>query len=157
MGPRHATFLAQAIVNRLGAPRSGTVAFLRCLPSEQIDALADSNAFVVPGWTVNAVIDVAGSRRISADQAVEQREDKADAALLLVDPLRAGAGLDGIYSAGREIGEAELFGEALKLARRPFFGRMGVLDEAVWRAERLGRRRRLNSLVEVRLLRERGG
>ena len=143
MGPRHATFLALAIVNRLGAPRSGAVAFLRCLPSEQIDALADSDAFVVPGWTVNAVIDVAGRRRISADQAVEQREDKADAALLLVDSLRAGAGLDGIYSAGREIGEAELFGEALKLARRPFFGRMGVLDEAVWRAERLGRRRRL--------------
>lgn len=143
MGPRHVAFLAQAIVNRLGAPSSGAVAFLRCLPSEQIDVLADSDAFVVPGWTVNAVIDVAGSRRISADQAVEQREDKVGAALLLVDPLRAGAGLDGIYSAGREIGEAELFGEALKLARRPFFGRMGVLDEAVWRAERLGRRRRL--------------
>lgn len=142
-GPRHAALLAQAVVNRLGAPSSGAVAFLRCLPSEQIDALADSEAFVVPGWTVNAVVDTAGSRRISADQAVEQREDKADAALLLVDPLRAGAGLDGIYSAGREIGEAELFGEALKLARRPFFGRMGVLDEAVWRAERLGRRRRL--------------
>ena len=84
MGPRHVAFLAQAIANRLGAPSSGAVAFLRCLPSEQIDVLADSDAFVVPGWTVNAVIDTAGSRRISADQAVEQREDKADAALLLV-------------------------------------------------------------------------
>jgi DNA phosphorothioation-dependent restriction protein DptH len=143
MGPRHAALLAQAITNLLGAPSSGAVAFLRCLPSEQIDALADSEAFIVPGWTVNAVIDVAGIRRISADQAVEQREDKADAALLLVDSHRAGAGLDGIYSAGREIGEAALFSEALKLARRPFFGRMGILDEAVRRAERLGRRRRL--------------
>nr|WP_246642132.1 MULTISPECIES: ATP-binding protein [Rhizobium] len=144
MGPRHAALLAQAIVNLLGNPSSGAVAFLRCLPSEQIDALADSDAFVVPGWTINAVIDSGGNRRIKADQAVEYREDKADAALLLVDPLRAGAGLDGIYSAGREIGEAELFGEALKLARKPFFGRMGVLDAAVWRAERLGRRRRLS-------------
>jgi DNA phosphorothioation-dependent restriction protein DptH len=143
IGPIHAELLARAIVNRLGKPSSGAVAFLRCFPSEQIDALADSDAFVVPGWAVNAVIDVAGSRRMSADQAVEQREDKAGASLLLVDPLRAGAGLDGIYSAGREIGEAELFGEALKLARRKFFGRMGVLDEAVRRAERLGRRRRL--------------
>jgi DNA phosphorothioation-dependent restriction protein DptH len=143
MGPLHISFLSQAIVNRLGKPRSGAVAFLRCLPSEQIDALADSELFVVPGWTVNAVVEAAGSRRMSADQAVEQREDKAGAALLLIDPLRAGAGLDGIYSAGREIGEAELFSEALKLARRSFFGRMGVLDEAVRRAERLGRRRRL--------------
>ena len=143
IGPVHAELLARAIVNRLGKPSSGAVAFLRCFPSEQIDALVDSDAFVVPGWAVNAVIDVAGSRRMSADQAVEQREDKAGASLLLVDPLRAGAGLDGIYSAGREIGEAELFGEALKLARRKFFGRMGVLDEAVRRAERLGRRRRL--------------
>lgn len=143
MGPEHVRYLAQAIKNRLGAAAPGAVAFLRCLPSEQIDALAGSDAFLVPGWNVNAVIDVAGPRRITADQAVEQREDKADAALLLIDPLRAGAGLDGIYSAGREIGESELFGEALKLARRPFYGRMRVLDDAVWRAERLGRRRRL--------------
>jgi len=143
MGPSHTAYLAKAIANRLGGPNSGAVAFLRCLPSEQIDALADSDHFVVPGWTVNAVIDVAGRRRITADQAVEQREDKADPVLLLVDPLRAGAGLDGIYSAGREIGEAELFDEALALARRPFWGRMAVLDDAIWRAERLGRRRRL--------------
>lgn len=143
MGPDHVRYLAQAITNRLGAPKAGAVAFLRCLPSEQIDALADSDVFVVPGWNVNAVVNAAGLRRITADQAVEQREDKADAALLLIDPLRAGAGLDGIYSAGREIGEGELFGEALKLARKPFFGRMRVLDDAVWRAERLGRRRRL--------------
>jgi hypothetical protein len=143
MTPQHISHLAQAITNRLGAPTAGAVAFLRCLPSEQVDALADSGAFIVPGWTVNAVVDVAGLRRITADQAVEHREDKADAALLLIDQLRAGAGLDGIYSAGREIGEAELFQEALKLARKPMYGRTAVLDNAVWRAERLGRRRRL--------------
>ncbi|WP_245312440.1 ATP-binding protein [Rhizobium sp. R693] len=140
---QHVSHLAQAITNRLGAPTVGAVAFLRCLPSEHVDALVDSVAFNVPGWTVNAVVDSAGPRRITADQAVEHREDKADAALLLIDPLRAGAGLDGIYSAGREIGEAELFQEALKLARKPMYGRTGVLDNAVWRAERLGRRRRL--------------
>ncbi|WP_246647750.1 ATP-binding protein [Rhizobium laguerreae] len=143
IGPQHVIHLAQAIANRLGPPIPGAVAFLRCLPSEQIDGLVDSEAFQVPGWTINAVVEAPGLRRISADQAVEQREEKADAALLLIDPLRAGAGLDGIYSAGREIVETELFGEALKLARKPFFGRMRVLDDAVWRAERLGRRRRL--------------
>jgi len=143
MTPQHALYLARAITNRLGAATAGAVAFLRCLPSEQVDALVDSGEFNVPGWTVNAVVDAPGLRRITADQAVEHREDKADAALLLIDPLRAGAGLDGIYSAGREIGEAELFQEALKLARKPMYGRTAVLDNAVWRAERLGRRRRL--------------
>lgn len=143
IGPRHVTHLAQAVANRLGRPTPGAVAFMRCLTSEQVDALADSEAFEVAGWTVNAVIDIAGNRRITADQAVEQREDKADAALLLIDPLRAGAGLDGIYSAGKEIGEGELFREALKLARKPLVGRTAVLDGAMWRAERLGRRRRL--------------
>ncbi|WP_204311193.1 hypothetical protein, partial [Klebsiella michiganensis] len=52
-------------------------------------------------------------------------------------------GLDGIYSASREIGEAELFDDALNLARKPFWGQMPFLDAAVRRAERLGRRRRL--------------
>ncbi|MER9403660.1 ATP-binding protein [Mesorhizobium caraganae] len=143
MGPEHAKLLAQALSKLLGQPTQGSVAFLRCLPSEQVDALADATTFEVLGWTVNAVVDAAGARRITADQAVEQREDKADAALLLVDPLRAGAGLDGIYSAGREVGEAELFTEALALARKPFRGHTRFLDDATRRAERLGRRRRL--------------
>ena len=143
MGPKHAKLLAQAVNNLLSAPSPGSVAFMRCLPSERVDALADSDKFDIPGWSVNAVIDCVGVRRITADQAVEQREDKAGATLLLVDPLRAGAGLDGIYSAGREIGEAELFKEALALARKPFWGHVSVLDEAIRRAERLGRRRRL--------------
>jgi DNA phosphorothioation-dependent restriction protein DptH len=143
MGPQHVQLLAQALKNRLGDPTVGAVVFLRCLPSDQIDALVASEVFEVPGWTVSAVVDAPGQRRISADQAVEQREDKADAAFLLIDPLRAGAGLDGIYSAGREITETELFGEVLKLARRRFYGRTSVLDAAISRAERLGRRRRL--------------
>ncbi|MGY3532178.1 ATP-binding protein [Bradyrhizobium sp. USDA 4452] len=143
MGPEHARLFAQAITNILSAPVPGSIAFLRCLTSDQVDVLADSDAFHIPGWTINAVIDIAGTRRITADQAVERREDKGDATLLIIDPLRAGAGLDGIYSAGREIGEAELFNEALTLARRPFWGHMSVLDEAIRRAERLGRRRRL--------------
>ena len=105
--------------------------------------IIDAQDFAVSGWTVNAVVDVPGRRRITADQAVEQREDKAIAALLLIDPLRAGAGLDGIYSAGREIGEGELFDAAQSLARKPLRGRTGFLDAAVRRAERLGRRRRI--------------
>ena len=126
IGPRHATLLAEALSVLLGDPMDGTVAFVRCLPSEQIDALIASDAFAISNWTVDAVIDSVGDRRITADQAVEQREDKSGASFLLIDPLRAGAGLDGIYSAGREIGEAELFGKALDLARKPFWGRMSI-------------------------------
>jgi DNA phosphorothioation-dependent restriction protein DptH len=143
MGPQHVKLIAQALERMLGTPQEGAIAFVRCLPSEQVDALIDAPEFAITGWTVNAVVHVAGDRRITADQAVEQREDKAEAALLLIDPLRAGAGLDGIYSAGREITEAELFEAALTLARRPFWGRMAFLDAATRRAERLGRRRRL--------------
>ena len=58
------------------------------------------------------------TRRIAADQAVEWREGKGQATLLLVDSGRAGAGMDGIYGATREIGESELFKEAIELARQ---------------------------------------
>lgn len=55
-------------------------------------------------------------RAITADRAVEMRETKGDAVLLLVDTARAGAGMDGIYSAALEVDEARLFTEALRLA-----------------------------------------
>lgn len=66
MGPQHQAHLAGALSDLLGAPTIGAVAFLRCLPSH-IDALADSPEFDVKGWTVNAVVDRAGVRRITAD------------------------------------------------------------------------------------------
>ena len=46
------------------------------------------------------------------------REAKADPVLLLVDTAKAGAGMDGIYSAAREIDEASLFLEVLPMAER---------------------------------------
>lgn len=141
IGVEHRAYLASALSRLLGAPTEGSVAYLTCLTSDQVDALADAEDFVVPGWSVAAVVDTAGVRRITADQAVEQREDKSNAIVFLVDRNRAGAGLDGIYSAGREIRESELFGEAQRLARRPLWGATRFLDGAVRRAERLGRRR----------------
>ena len=143
IGPRHAELLSGALADLLGSPTQGDVAFLRCLPSGLVDALIDSPDFSVTGWTISAVVDATGLRRITADQAVEQREDKADPALFLIDPLRAGAGLDGIYSAGREIGEVELFDKAQERARRKLWGKGGFLRAAQRRAERLGRRHRL--------------
>ena len=60
----------------------------------------------------------ASTRHIVSDQAVELREDKGSTALLLlVDAGIVGAGMDGIYSATREITEDLLFDEAYKHAR----------------------------------------
>jgi hypothetical protein len=143
IGPRHAELLSGAVEDVLGSPNPGDVAFLRCLPSDLVDVLIDSPGFSVPGWTISAVVDARGERRITADQAVEQREDKAGPALFLIDPPRAGAGLDGIYSAAREISEGELFKAAQDRARRKLRGKGGFLRAAQRRAERLGRRHQL--------------
>ncbi|WP_197057899.1 hypothetical protein [Sphingomonas sp. Ant H11] len=124
----HAGHIATALAQILGAPVSGEIAFLRCLSSELVDALVAPPGLIVDGWTVRAVVDAAGENRITADGAVELRENKADPILFIIDPLRAGAGLDGIYSAAREIGEAELFRGAQERARRPLRGK-GVFSQ----------------------------
>ena len=55
---------------------------------------------------------------MTADEAVEKRESKAGATLLLVDTDNAGAGMDGIYSAALEVPEAALFRQAEREAGR---------------------------------------
>ena len=138
----HRRHLAAALSDILGKPVQGAVAFIRCLTSAQLDSLMDGPDFMVPGWSAHAVIDTAGPRSVTADRAVELREEKSDPTLFLIDPLRAGAGLDGIYSAAREIGEAELFQSAQKRARKTLPDK-AFLNAAIKIAERLGRRRRL--------------
>ena len=76
IGPRHAELLSGALEDLLGSRTQGDVAFLRCLPSDLVDALIDLPGFSLTGWTISAVVDATGLRRITADQAVEQREDK---------------------------------------------------------------------------------
>jgi len=116
----HSTLLARAFEKVLGRPDSGTMAFVRCLMPDVVESLAHSTDFTPEGWTIRRVADVDDqeSRTITADQAVEIRESKNDPILLLVDTSRAGAGMDGIYSAAREIEEAGLFKESLRLAAR---------------------------------------
>jgi len=103
--------LGDAFGQILGRPELGSMAFVRCLPPNVTAALAAHEGFSVAGWRVAAVVDSPNpqTRCIAADQAVEWREGKGEATLLLVDSGRAGAGMDGIYGATREIGEAELF------------------------------------------------
>ena len=115
----HARILGQAFQNVLGQPESGSMAFVRCLSPDVVHDLARDTSFALQGWQVLCVAEEnsTGARNITADGAVEMRETKKDATLLLVDTVQAGAGMDGIYSAAREVDEAELFEEALRLAK----------------------------------------
>ena len=112
----HGPVLSRAFERTLGRAESGAMAFVRCLTPDVVAALADDRNFDPRGWEVLRVADVHAVRTITADEAVERREGKGPAAVLLVDTDRAGAGMDGIYNAGREVNEAGLFGEAIPLA-----------------------------------------
>ncbi len=117
----HGSVMAEAFSRLLGEGRQGAVAFVRCLAPQVVEVLAaDTEQFVVPGWGVFLVGERtdAGARSISADRAVEIRESKGPAALFLVDTASIGAGMDGVFSAAREITETMLFAEAGRVALR---------------------------------------
>lgn len=136
----HGPVLSQAFERTLGRAESGAMAFVRCLTSDVVGALANDRDFDPRGWEVLRVADVHADRTITADEAVERREGKGPAAVLLVDTDRAGAGMDGIYNAGREVDEAGLFGEAIPLAYRRLTRAYRVYAErAVRKAQGRGR------------------
>jgi DNA phosphorothioation-dependent restriction protein DptH len=117
--PSNATpFLMSAFKRILGRATPGSMAFVRCLPPEAVSALAAESLFDLAPWKVAAVTDHIDmpNRQITADVAVEWREDKSDPVLLLVDMDKAGAGMDGIYSAAREISESVLFDTSIRIA-----------------------------------------
>src|SRR3972149_12037108 len=100
----HGRLLGNAFEKVLGKPHSGTMAFVRCLTPDVVESLAVDETFSPSGWQVWRVADVRNTktRVITADRAVELRESKGEAVLLLVDTARAGAGMDGIYRAAQE-------------------------------------------------------
>ena len=114
----HGWLLAHAIERVLGRAEPGAMAFVRCLTPDVVAYLAATDSVAVRDWEVLRVADLDDEcrRTITADKAVERREDKGDAVILLVDTDRAGAGMDGIYSASREVDEVSLFREARRLA-----------------------------------------
>src|SRR5437867_1329679 len=116
----HSKLLTQAFEKLLGEPRDGSVAFVKCLVSEVVRELSASARFAPKDWQVCCVADHNNppTRTVTADQAVELREAKGNALLFLVDTSLAGAGMDGIYSASREISEDALFNEANRRAAR---------------------------------------
>ena len=116
----HGRLLSRAFEKSLGGAQRGAMAFVRCLTPDVVAELAIDGSFAPAGWQIRRVADEEcdDERTLTADQAVEMREEKGEAVLLLVDTDRAGAGMDGIYSAAQEVDEAGLFREANRLATR---------------------------------------
>lgn len=114
----HTDILKQAFARILGTPHSGAMAFVRCLTPPMVSKFIRDCPQQTGGWKIRRVAnsDDEKPRTITADRAVEMREMKAQATLLLVDTELAGAGMDGIYSATREVDEEVLFAEALDIA-----------------------------------------
>ncbi|WP_058866024.1 ATP-binding protein [Chloracidobacterium thermophilum] len=115
---RQADVLAQAFLRLLGKARSGKVAFVRDAPPDVIRRLAFDLHFQqtlkAHHWQVHGVANREDEKDniITSDRAVALREAKGPALLLLVDRQKAGPGMDGVYSACKEIKEEELFRRA---------------------------------------------
>jgi DNA polymerase III delta prime subunit len=143
----HARLAASAFEKVLGRADSGAMAFVRCLTPDVVELLASDTTFAPSGWKVWRVSDqeVPQVRTITADHAVELRESKGEPVLLLVDTVRAGAGMDGIYSAALEVDETNLFDQALRMAGAEVTRRLSResrehAEQAIKKARGLGRR-----------------
>ena len=145
--PEQIDYLAQGLAKILKRPGTpGEIVFLRCLDEAAIVLLCSSSNFKVKGWEIQGVTAMADElqRRITADRAVEIREDKGPAHIFLIDYLHAGAGLDGIYNACREVTEEQFYEEGIKLLRKKMKGWTKFADEAMTKAQRLNARSRLS-------------
>ena len=155
----HGRLLTSAFQQVLGRPEAGAVAFTRCLAPEVVNHLGEDGTFAPLGWEPHRVADApaGASRTITADAAVEWREAKRTAILLLVDTDRVGAGMDGIYSASREVDEASLFDVALRLARSEVTRQVSGADRqyaerAIRMARRVGSRQGVSPWAEFDFL-----
>ena len=142
----HAPVLSKAFQRVLGRPEDGSMGFARCLTADVVERLASDSSFAPSGWEVFRVADTSDSdlRTVTADRAVEIREAKGSATLLLIDTTRVGAGIDGIYNASREVDEAGLFREARRLVKRQITNLLtpancGFVDQVIRRAQGRGR------------------
>ncbi len=155
----HGELLGKAFEKTLGVPGPGSMAFVRCLTPHVIRELAGDSGFAPNDWHVWRVgeINDTASRSITADEAVEIREAKDDPVLLLVDTDEAGAGMDGVYSAAREVDESGLFKEAIRLAAAQVTKQHSrpvrlYAETAVKRARRLGQQFSLSPWTEFDFL-----
>ena len=110
--------LSRAMEHLLGRGAEGDLAFTRAFSRDDIQQILAADIRVVADWQVVAVGSMNSNGWITADHAVELRESKGKATFLLIDAHSAGAGMDGIYSAAREIDEKTLFKEAISILQK---------------------------------------
>ena len=146
------SLLNRVFTELAGNPSDGNVTFCRCLAPTVVEALAEEPRFSPEGWNVRAVVQEHDEARrcITSDQAVEIREDKGKAILLLIDVLRAGAGMDGIYSASRELTEEMLFNQT-KLVTKREVGRelFDKAEQAIKQVRYIGERKSLSKWQQI--------
>jgi hypothetical protein len=137
-------FILKALSEHLGNARKGDLVFARFFTVEEISRVVADSVGGLSGWQVFGVGEAGRSQGwITGDQAVEIREDKGQATLLLVDAAHAGAGMDGIYNAARELAEDTVFQMAIEHAKQPLTASLRAFgDEAVRRSKRVGGQRR---------------
>lgn len=141
--PLMTNYLLLALKELLGAPASGTVAYARCFSRDEIDSILQLSEGGASGWRVRGVGSHPGNHWITGDKAVEIREDKGPAVCLLILPDEAGAGMDGIYNAARELSEAKIFNFAVRHARGSLSRSLSDFSrEAVKRAQGTGGKRK---------------
>ncbi|WP_145095303.1 ATP-binding protein [Rosistilla carotiformis] len=139
----------------VGNATEGNVTFCRCLSPSVVESLAGHSEFAPAGWDVRAVVDEIDDQRglIRSDQAVEIREDKGKAVLLLIDVLRAGAGMDGIYSASRELTEEMIFHQTKLLTRREIGRELyDKAEQAIKQVRYIGERKSLSKWQQIQFL-----
>jgi hypothetical protein len=135
--------LIQALQNQLGAANMGHLVYIRCFERAEITNLLAATHGRLGLWNIQGVGEEPGAGWITGDRAVEIREDKGEATLLLVDAARAGAGMDGIYNAARPLGEDAVFADAIKFAIKQMPTDLrSFAQEAVRRAKGVGGQRR---------------
>ena len=147
--------LSDAFAKQMGKPTAGAVVFCRCLRPEFVKVLAATKEFAPGSWDVRAVTDTSdpAAQRIKSDQAVELREDKGVGVLLLIDAQRAGAGMDGIYSASREITEKDLFDQVKRIAKSELGPVVfGKAELALKQARKVGERKSISRWQEFEFL-----
>ena len=151
----HAQILSKAFEHVLGVPDVGSMAYIRCLTGDILEALSIMDDFQPQGWKIKYVSDFIDDTRrtIAADYAVEIRESKGEPILLLVDTARAGAGMDSIFSATREVCEEELFSEAIRMAAHEITQKLSrdnrlFAEQAIKKARRRGKRVGLSRWAE---------